>query len=731
MDSTGPSGRQVSLPSAINLSTFTAARMKEIKAMRKALSENAGTKMAFQKLPKHMRRRAMSHVVKRLPRRLREIHFNQMKKSGLPPKTSKLSRKHRRRPLNLKCEYSRRQRRVKWLDTHIWHAKRFHMVEKWGFKLPKQPCDKSFRACYRATTQHCLVQDLSYIRCIEIAGAYPSIISKLAKVTDSKIGLTFSATCFCEGKKFGTLTIFDPDCTNSMRKAIGEVDFFWDQPKSEKRTLWVFVHPAYYARILELFVGLFEIDLSLEENVNKSGGVIVKELQYDLGKFRLTGPLSTAILKHALRTPILNENCKNLPPWINSESMDIFNEQNQAFADLTNVNCLPPNMVLAVVVQDPRMVWPQKRTKATLDDIQTLEDIDIETFQKNLSFSPLLVDSFRNFVQYFKMSNAQIVEMRKSSLVPGLELPGEQQSVIPIILLWRVGNRTSNNNGYGSGWDVIVPSVWSQAFFMSFVMWGGRVGGLRETESIAFEKSQCDLLYPDTTAGEQEEHVLTDTYRDTFFRLPPNKRTNFNKFAIASPFSFNWKLLISDWSGQHCSTFFVLRDRLVLKEIQDGPAEVLGKGHKTAKKTKSEQLYSEGTSRDEIVEPMHKDLLAQKRKALRQEHKSLLQKLRRRRKRCRKLKKPSSPTDIDILTTYRHKMRSLWLPEPKTIRYSCIRPVIGFIKHGAFSFTFGQSKGLGYIAGSALTSLTAKNKVLIRNPNSQKYKAAVLDIVVE
>lgn len=53
---------------------------------------------------------------------------------------------------------------------------------------------------------------------------------------------------------------------------------------------------------------------------------------------------------------------------------------------------------------------------------------------------------------------------------------------------------------------------------MSFVMWGGRVGGLRETESIAFEKSQCDLLYPDTTAGEQEENVLTETYRETFFR---------------------------------------------------------------------------------------------------------------------------------------------------------------------------------------------------------------------
>lgn len=108
MNSAGSSERPVPLPPAINLSTFTAARMKEIKAMRKALSENAGTKMAFQKLPKHMRRRAMSHVVKRLPRRLREIHLNQMKKSGLPPKSSKLSRKHRRSVLNFSvCECSR------------------------------------------------------------------------------------------------------------------------------------------------------------------------------------------------------------------------------------------------------------------------------------------------------------------------------------------------------------------------------------------------------------------------------------------------------------------------------------------------------------------------------------------------------------------------------------------------------------------------------------------------
>jgi hypothetical protein len=40
----------------------------------------------------------------------------------------------------------------------LWHAKRFHMTERWGYKLADFPNDKSFRACYRATANHCLLQ---------------------------------------------------------------------------------------------------------------------------------------------------------------------------------------------------------------------------------------------------------------------------------------------------------------------------------------------------------------------------------------------------------------------------------------------------------------------------------------------------------------------------------------------------------------------------------------------
>lgn len=54
-------------------STFAQARAAEISAMLKAVTQKSSNSLVFQTLPRHMRRRAMSHNVKRLPRRLREI----------------------------------------------------------------------------------------------------------------------------------------------------------------------------------------------------------------------------------------------------------------------------------------------------------------------------------------------------------------------------------------------------------------------------------------------------------------------------------------------------------------------------------------------------------------------------------------------------------------------------------------------------------------------------------
>ena len=61
-------------PRGINVAEFAESRALEIHNMVEAITEadKSSRKRVFQQLPRHMRRRAMSHNVKRLPVRLRE-----------------------------------------------------------------------------------------------------------------------------------------------------------------------------------------------------------------------------------------------------------------------------------------------------------------------------------------------------------------------------------------------------------------------------------------------------------------------------------------------------------------------------------------------------------------------------------------------------------------------------------------------------------------------------------
>ena len=83
----------------------------------------------------------------------RGAHISQRVKSGTDGAGAGLrrpSRRFRRRPSNLLAEYNRRQRSVVWLETHIWHAKRFHMTRAWGHALPDTPTDKCWRQTFRS-----------------------------------------------------------------------------------------------------------------------------------------------------------------------------------------------------------------------------------------------------------------------------------------------------------------------------------------------------------------------------------------------------------------------------------------------------------------------------------------------------------------------------------------------------------------------------------------------------
>ena len=171
-------------PRQIHALEYAAARQKEIFKLERRLtssvisasvaialeSEAARGKRAFQLLPRHLRRRCMSYNAKRIHRYLRPLNARQT--AGAPPKPpdkSLRSRKHKRRPKYLLNEYERRQREYVWLETHLWHAKRFKFASQWGFKVPKHPSDKGARAFHRNVSYVCAGMDLSYYRCFELS----------------------------------------------------------------------------------------------------------------------------------------------------------------------------------------------------------------------------------------------------------------------------------------------------------------------------------------------------------------------------------------------------------------------------------------------------------------------------------------------------------------------------------------------------------------------------------
>ena len=67
------------------------------------------------------------------------------------------SRRQRRKPRSLCKEYSKRQGDKKWLETHIWHAKRMKMTTKYGYRLAEHCCDKGIRAAHKSLVYGCLL----------------------------------------------------------------------------------------------------------------------------------------------------------------------------------------------------------------------------------------------------------------------------------------------------------------------------------------------------------------------------------------------------------------------------------------------------------------------------------------------------------------------------------------------------------------------------------------------
>ncbi|XP_066584506.1 ribonucleases P/MRP protein subunit POP1 [Prorops nasuta] len=825
------------LPHEVHIMKFVSSRAAEIAAMTHSIDTPEHSKLIFQKLPLHMRRRVMSHNAKRMPRRLREAHSRQMAKSGLPPKNKRPSRKYRRRPFNLLTEYNRRQRNKVWLETHIWHAKRFHMTEKWGYRIASHSNDKCFKANYRAIKKHCLLQDISYYTCIEISGP-ENLLKETLKAHCNLSELTFAARIYLTGNREGMLMFYKKNGYPNF--PIGHVYFLWRPNLTEMRTIWIWVHPACYHDIFEEIILSFNF-VPLEKEVcstvmEKENIVYInkkncqmRSLKGLLNRFRFYGPLTLAVLTNALQVLKIDsintelnrqsqESVKDLEMETESsdnlniendsktfefwhidyynkkENLDILFQQNQLWKQLSTLlspNQLPPNIVIPFTVLDPRFYLPEKRTKCKQ---AAIESQIVSMPSTNSNQSPIWEENIRKIATKLKPSTAEIQKLRSECLVPGVKndeyFSTNVMAKIPILLIQKPG---ISSTGTTSRIDIILPANWAMPFWLAFILRGCRVGAIRESSSIAFESLnfRCpDVHEPDTNAYKIES--INEKLRLTkkYLQFPPNKRVNFTKLGISSPFYCHWEILVKEWSNE--TNFSILRDRHILSKLQTHLSfstlntkksfiqdlNVLEFVRRSSNLIRVKVTNFNGQPKDFSlicmptsgdlkrfkgnknwsgpVEQLRKDPNKEQRVLLRKNHLIILKRLRKQNKRNR-LKLTNKITNFlnksfnssvketertknvvekslrkklneDIIRDQAKKMSELYLPECSTVRHSCDREVMGYVVKGGFALSEGIGVGIGYVTVRSLLEMTS-NLVLTRNTRTRQYRFAKLEIM--
>ncbi|CAG9805522.1 unnamed protein product [Chironomus riparius] len=771
----------------INIIRHVGDRLTELKKIYNDVNTRKSEMLIHQLLPNHIRRRGMSHNPKRLPKRYRAAHINQMQKSGLENKPKKRpSRKYRRRPANLMKEYCRRKLKNVWLETHIWHAKRFKMKDLWGYKVPYSSTNKRYRASYKAIKSHCLIQDISYYSCIEVTGELPILTERLSKIASKDCGLTLTAKCYLNGTREGQATVFKKD--SYPYNAIAQISFIWKQNDESRKTIWIFVHPSAYKELLKELIELFEtvsvqnLKSTLIRNpkyLNSAINVEIIELKDTLNRYRLTGPFSNSVITKTFSMADKNQNTW-LKTYINDNPhyAASYEQQVAIYDSLRNTSSAfeyQTSGVLSLIVTDPRTnrLNAQKIFRTQNDSFNSGNYV--LNIPKTASCSPLWNKELRDEIFKTKLPNSELNKLRnEKQLLPAVAAPFEKTlQPIPIILIQRghlssLNDRRSNN--LGDGWDIIVPAGYGLSTWLSLIKFGARVVAGFEEENLIMNEMKVDIFQPDTVMGIKEYERIGIDETEKYFKKPPNKRINYRKFKISSPFSLPFMKLINEWR-KGTDDFYILRNKSLLNELNVAvhkstdfnfdkidsnaliPIFMTNNGEYRMSKDcnfgliclprcrdikRALELDYTKTKEPILIEESGHDETEGMRKNVRFNHKKLLKRLRNRRvKAKRKLQavsekfvKIQKSQTKDMIEKYFKDMCDLWLPsKSSSIRHQCSREVIGYISKSYFRFTDGKVCAIGYLTCDGLKALMdifkkfkkLKPFVLTRATNSKNY----------
>ncbi|XP_025266292.1 ribonucleases P/MRP protein subunit POP1 [Camponotus floridanus] len=530
------------------------------------------------------------------------------------------------------------------LETHTWHEKRFHMIDKWEYKIPYYSKDKSLQASYNAVTKNCLLQDISYYICIEIVGEKNWLEATLKEHCNPK--KNFAAKMYTNGQREGTIMFFKKN--GYPQFPIGNVNFFWKLSETNIKTIWIWVHPAFYSDFLSEIISSFEfkqnnaeqdrtdISHNLNDLYTNDAGCEMRVLKYALNRFRLSGPTALTVLKEALRVPSLTE--------LDSENCPMTEEEDSSSSDEKLDTSTGSNISVRTLL------------KMTIDE-KAIKDLTIQDLKEKMWYTKYYKE--RENVEAFKIQEQMWQSMKvlgspsflPSNMIIGLtvsdphfylparmktEVPSSAESLccqlptdlirspiwdaqirqivsnscvstniieficvatmsnspyfnkdakIPILLIQKPAVAPS---GLGSRIDIIIPSRWALSFWIALTMLTPLVGGLRETKLVVFESLGTyvpDFNDPDTPAYKREASNRKKKLTNEYFSHSANQRVNFIKYGIRSPFFCDWKNLTKGWSD--VEDFYVLRHFRLLAHLRK-EIKTLKRGNARSKSTVQE-----------------------------------------------------------------------------------------------------------------------------------------------
>ncbi|CCF56224.1 hypothetical protein KAFR_0A07900 [Kazachstania africana CBS 2517] len=430
-----------------------------------------------------------------------------------------------------RIKYYKRQRVFSWLPTHIWNAKRSHMMKRWGFQIPWSATQKCFKLSHRlgnstAASDGALCIDSSFVgtmilRDNDSTGAF--LKDLISKITNGRAILKkyYSSKCFFEG------LLYD---LNSHEVVLGPFDLLWINDV----TVLLRLHPSLYS-------DLFNSLLQFKDNIS------IQDCRFSLASITLKGSKSSSALASILRS---------VGP---SKSF----EQLKLISRLTDPSVLPSKTMFAFNAIDPRhLANPKKITKPN-KDLSVEQIMSLQTEFPATEFSSVLqrlVDPTERENSYKNQQTLKGLARRRRNLLLS-DAANEHTSTIPhdsindpsipIVIIRRQKSMD---------WVVVMPWFWMLPFWYQL----NRIPrifnvGLRQVQQLNYEQRQLYFPddYPFTSTGYMENNLYKrSSLKAKWDKKPRARRLNFEKIKdihsvtlpsftgeIGDYFSCDWKLL--------------------------------------------------------------------------------------------------------------------------------------------------------------------------------------------